>query len=176
MRKSRAFSVLEILVTLVILLVATALAAKLLQDVGMQIAWSGRKTTEVSPNLALEQIRTDLRGSRGTPTAFGIWQSAPLSVHGSSTGYAIVYLIDGDQLLRRTTDPSGKRQERVVLDKVVDLRYRGNGEAIEIEIEFLRMKPPLRRDTAAGMRELATPDHHRMSIVVSPRRVETEAF
>ncbi len=64
----------------------------------------------------------------------------------------------------------------MVLDQVVDLRYRGTGEAIEIELEFLRMKPPLRRDTAAGMHELAEPDHRRMSILVSPRRIETEAF
>lgn len=175
-RRAGGFSVLELVVASLVLLVAVALAARLLQDVGMQIAWSGRKTLEVSPNLALEQLRTDLRGSFGTADSLGMWQGAPLAVQGSSTGYGIVYLIEDGQLLRRTTDPSGKVEQRLVLDKVVDLRYRINRNAVEIELEFLRMQPPLRRDTAAGMRELVSPERRKMSIMVGPRRVPAERF
>jgi hypothetical protein len=171
----RAFSVLEMTVAAFLLMVAMGLAARLLQDVGMQIAWSGRKALEVSPNLALEQIRTDLRASHGTSDSMGMWQGPPLAVQGSSTGYVILYLIEENQLLRRTIGPEGV-QDRVVLDQVVDLQYRYNRNAVEIEIEFLRMRPPLRRDTAAGMRELDSPEHHKMSILVSPRRVATERF
>lgn len=175
-RQAAGFSVLELVVATLVLLVSTLLAAKLLQDVGMQIAWSGRQALEVSPNLALEQIRTDLRGSQGTSDSLGMWQSAPLAVQASSTGYAIVYELVGDELLRRATSPSGRKTERVVLDKVVDLRYRINHGAVEVEIEFLRMQAPLRRDTAAGMREIEEPDHRKMSIVVGPRRQDTERF
>lgn len=172
----RGFSVLEVLVASSILLLALLLAARLLEDVGMQMAWSGRRALELSPSLALEQIRTDLRGSYGAPTGLGLWLPAPLAIDGSASGYAIVYLVDQGRLVRRTTDPDGREEERVVLDRVVDLRYRDNWGAIEVEIEYLRMRPPTRRDSAAGMKESGPPDHQRMSILISPRRQSVERF
>lgn len=175
-RTRRGFSVLEMMVAFALLVLALMLSAKLLQDTAMQISWSGRKALEVSPNLALEQIRTDLRGSAGTPLVLPGWQSAPLSITGSSSGLTFLYYVAQGQLLRRAIESSGKYTERVVLDQVVDLRYRAGPAGIEVELEFLRMKPPLRRDTAAGMREALAPDHRRMAIVVSPRRLPTEAF
>lgn len=175
-RRAAGFSVLEMVVAATILGVAMLISARLLQDVGMQISWSGRKTLELSPSLALEQLRTDLRNSRGAGDAFGGWQSPPLAVQFSSTGYTIVYDIEDRKLLRRTLAPSGRRTERVVLDQVVELRYRTTNDAVEIEVEFLRMQPPLRRDDAAGMREAGSPERHKMGIVVLPRRMDTETF
>lgn len=175
-RRAAGFSVLELVVAAAILGVAMLIAARLLQDVGMQIAWSGRKTLELSPSLALEQLRTDLRNSQGTGDALGMWQSPPLAVQRSSTEYTIVYDIEDRKLLRRTIAPSGRRTERVLLDQVVDLRYRTSHDAVEIEVEFLRMQPPLRRDEAAGMREAGSPERHKMGIVVLPRRMDTESF
>jgi len=176
-RPGAAFSLLEVMIAFVVMLVALALAAKLLENVLAQLSWSSRKAIEVSPNLALEQIRTDLRNSSGTAVAFGIWKSAPLIISGATGGLELIYLIEDGNLVRRSIDlATGHQEERVVLDRVVDLRYRDNRDAIEIEVEYLRMAPLTRRDTAAGRRETFEPDHRRMSIVISPRRIPVSRF
>lgn len=173
MRRQAGYSLLELTVSSLVLMLVLALAAEMLQDVGKQVAWSGRRAIEMSPELALDQIRNDLRASSGPMATLGMWQSAPLAITGASSGTVIYQVEDGDLVRRNLTSGGSGRK---VLDKVTDLRYRYNHDAVEIEIEFLRIKPPLRRDLAAGMRESVIPDQHRVAIVVTPRRVPAERF
>lgn len=175
-KKGRAFTVLELTVATLVLLVALLIAARLLQDTAAQIAWSGRKAVEVSPDLALEQIRTDLRNSSGLLLLSTEWTSGPLTVAGSASGLPIVYGIEEGLLIRSTLDDEGVLSRRIALERMVDLRYRAYYGAIEVEITFLRMSPLLRKDTAAGTREKLTPELHRISLLVSPRRVLAESF
>jgi hypothetical protein len=173
-RRPAAYSLLELTIASLVLLVAMALAARLLHDVGMQVAWSGRKAIEMSPELALDQLRNDLRDSAGPMGTLGMWQSAPLAIGGSSSGQTVVYRVEDGDLVRRIL--GGSAGGRKVLDKVTELRYRYGHDAVEVEIEFLRIKPPLRRDVAAGMRESPAPEKRKVAIVVCPRRLPVERF
>lgn len=176
-RKRRAFTVLELTIATLILLVALLVSARLLQDTAAQIAWSGRKAVEISPEQAIEQIRTDLRQASGVFYLGSLWTSGPLVIAGSSSGLSIVYEIDeSGTLVRGTEDKDGFATERRVLDRVVDLRYRSYYGAIEVEVTFLRMSPLLRKDTAAGAREALSPEQRQVSFIVHPRRVMAERF
>lgn len=171
-----AFTVLEMTIATLILLFAIALSARLLQDTAAQIAWSGRKAIEASPDLALEQLRTDLRNSAGVLHAGIDWIQGPMVVVGSPSDLTIVYQIEDDLLIRSTESKDGVLSRRIVLDRVVDFAYRAYSGMVEIEVTFLRMSPLLRKDTAVGTREKVAPEQQRISLQVSPRRVPAEFF
>ena len=171
-----AFTVLEMTIATLILLVAISMSARLLQDTAAQIAWSGRKAVEVSPDLALEQLRTDLRSSAGVLHSGTDWIHGPMAIVGSPSGLSIVYEVEEGLLIRSTESKDGVLSRRIVLDRVVDFAYRAYFGTVELEVAYLRMSPLLRKDTAVGTREAVTPEQRKISLWVSPRRVPAEFF
>jgi hypothetical protein len=174
-RGARGFSLLEVAISTAILFFALALIVRLLMEAQIYIAWSGPAQVAMSPELACEQLRNDIRAAGAVAGEPGV----ALVVLGHSSGDSIQYQVRSGKLERILYDPiKDEETSRPVLDRIVNFRWAPLDDgAVAIDITSWRDSAPHegRRGPAgqlAARERILT--HH--GLVVSPRRVATTAF
>ncbi len=172
-KQSRGFSLLELLVSFVILMIAMMIAGRLLLEAQARMAHSARQAMEPVAPIALKQIRADVRASGSVPAFDHEWNWQPLVLLGHPAG-TVVYERTGSDLVRTVDRGAGSEPaERLVLSAVSVWRWRLSPAAplplVEIELGQ-RQIPRLTLLAAAGQREAPIPVTRSHLIAVSPRQ------
>ena len=167
-REEAGFSVLELLVSFAILMIAMSLAGGLLLESQARMGHAARQALEPVAQLALRQIRADVRAAAGAAAQDHEWSWLPLVLTGHPAG-TVVYRREGDALVREI----GGRGRRVVLRSVSVFRWRLARAAplslIEIELGH-REIPRFALLAAAGQREAPIPFTRSHLLAVNPRQ------
>ncbi len=174
-RKGAAgFSVLELLVSFVVLAIAMTLASELMLESQARLAHAARQAMDPVADLTLKQIRADVRASTQVAASDHEWNWTPLILTGHPVG-AVQYEKIGTDLVRKIAGtaaaPGG---QRVVMQHVRVWRWRVSQGVplplIEIELAH-RVTPRLGLLSAAGRREAPILESRSHRVAVSPRRV-----
>ena len=179
--RRRAFSLLELMVAMVLMLVALAITAQLVLDAQVSIDHSGRRHLDMSADQAFDQLRYDARSSsdfiRPPDFGSGFWVSTEaLRFSGHISGDTIVYALEDNEWRRLVfrsgyTDPVASR---LMLDRVSRFRYRtveGTPRpSLEVELTYVET-PPLTARTAAGQAAASTGAVRVVGLVLTPRLV-----
>ncbi len=168
------FTLLELLVSFVILAIALMIAGRLLLESQARMAHSARQAMEPVAMIALKQIRADVRTSGHVPASDYHWSWQPLILLDHPVG-TVTYKRVGRDLVRTVDagDGSESGSERIVLREVSVWRWRLSAEAplplVEIELGH-REIPRFALLAAAGQREAPIPLTRGYLLAVSPRR------
>lgn len=165
-RKGEAgFSLVELLVASVLVLLALALAAQLLLESQFTYALAGREARDPMPGRALAQLRADVLGSSGVASPslpLGLGSTGALTLTGHPAG-TVRWERDGAALLRTLLDPgSGKViQRRRWLRPLTTWRWSRAGSLLTIEVGYrrhmrTRVATSHRLGTAASLEERAS--------------------
>jgi prepilin-type N-terminal cleavage/methylation domain-containing protein len=142
-RAARGFTLIEVLVSLVLLMLAFALAAQLLMETSQMLADAAGEQIESSVPLAVARLRGDVLGSASF-TVLNDPDGGPprLLLEGHPAG-AVLYEQDGSEIHRLLLDDAGKADEESVLLRgvlgwqcvavaprllLVDIRYQRRGQ------------------------------------------------
>jgi type II secretory pathway pseudopilin PulG len=162
------FSVFELLVSFAILLVAMAIAGRLLLEAQARMAHSARQALEPAAQLALKQIRADVRAASGVAATDNEWSWQPMVLVGHPMG-TVVYERLGDELVRKV----GGGGARSVMRSVSVFRWRLSRSAplplVEIELGH-REIPRFGLLAAAGQREAPIPVTRSHLLAINPRQ------
>ncbi len=166
----RGFTILEILVSFVILSTAMLIASRLLVESQVRMAHSARKATDPVAFIALKQIRADVRMASAIGGPGSGWTWDPLVLGGHPAGIVRYEKIGSD--LVRKLQGGEEDAARIVMHSVAVWRWRVSPEApldyVEIELGY-RETPRLGLLTSGGVRE-AIPSLKTLRIAVSPRQ------
>ena len=166
-RSPAGFTVLELVISFAVLFVAMTLASRLLLESQARMAHSARQALEPAAQLALKQIRADVRAAAGVATPDDLWSWQPLVLVGHPAG-TVVYRRAGDELVREVGGG-----QRSVLRAVSVFRWRLARSAplplVEIELGH-REVPRFALLTSAGQREAPIPTTRSHLLAVAPRR------
>jgi hypothetical protein len=140
----RGFTVLELAVATLVLLVAVMIAADLLTESGRLLHHSARRARDPWPAFATERLRNDLRSARTYPPVIE-WQDTPLVLE--SAGDSVVWgRGPEDELLRA----DGTEAPFALLRGVRRFRWRApGGGALEVWITYEESSPFLSQLTGA---------------------------
>ncbi len=156
-RGAAGFSLIELVVAMLLLLLVLALAGQLLVESGRIFSASARELRTVDDDLALRWLRTDLRGGVPAEIWSPDWSSEPLVLFEGER--ALAWAADDGRLLRAEAPASGAPPaERVLLEDVVAFRWRVPVPGL-IEIEIVRRRAehaPLTRVMSAEWRRRGT--------------------
>lgn len=162
----RGFTLVEMAIASLILLLALALATSLWLESLRVFGAAGLRARDPLPELASERLRRDLRATTspgGVPLP--AWRSDPLGVRGPD-GSTVLWSLEGDRLVRTTAGPTGS-VTRPYLDRVVGWRWRSWPQhSYEVEVVFVRVAPAF--VSAAGGRR-ADPELHRLRLRATTR-------
>ena len=167
------FTVLELIISFAILLIAMMIAGRLLLEAQARMSHSARQALEPVAAIALKQIRADIRSSTEVPAYGSAWNWEPLILLGHPNG-TVSYKKLGDDLVRivsrgSVTEPAS----RIILRSVSVWRWRLNPEAplplVDIELGQ-REIPRFALLAAAGQREAPIPVTRSHLMAVSPRQ------
>ncbi len=164
--REAGFTVLELIVSLLIVSLAVAIAAHLMAEAQRRSVIEQRRALEAAVPIALEQLRADVSAAAGGSGSSQKGEPLRLVL---PSGLVIFYEKSGDQIIRRISEPAG---QRVLLDGVTKLSWGWVGGAgiplggrplLAIEVEYLRTRAtgPL---VAGGVR------------VTAPQGVERQTF
>ncbi len=170
---ARGFTVLELLISFAILLIATMIAGRLLLEAQARMAHSARQALEPVTAIALKQIRADVRASGKVPAFDREWNWAPLVLLDHPAG-TVIYQRSGTDLVRIVDAGGGTEPvERIVMGSVSIWRWRlapGVPLAL-VEIELGRREiPRFALLAAAGQREAPIPVTRSHFLAISPRQ------
>ncbi len=176
---ARGFSVLELLISFVILLIATMIAGRLLLEAQARMSHSARQALEPVADIALKLIRADVRSAGRVPILDHEWSWEPLVLLGHPAGTVTYERTDGD--LVRTVDAGDGSEpgERVVMRSVSIWRWRLAPDAPLplVEIELGRREiPRFTLLAAAGQREAPIPVTRSHLLAISPRQVSKRGW
>ncbi len=161
------FTLLELLISFAILMLAMMIAGRLLLESQARLAHSARQALEPAATIALKQIRADVRAAGRVPGADFEWTWAPLTLLDHPAG-TVRYEKVGTDLVRTLGDG-----RRIVMHAVSIWRWRLSRGAplplVEIELGH-REIPRLALLAAAGQREAPIPVTRSLRIAVSPRQ------
>jgi hypothetical protein len=145
-RRERGFSLLELAIAMLLLLLTFAIADGLLAESLRNLVTVARELREPADRIALRQLRDDLRAA------------APVSGWGGGAGdpldcvradRVVRWALVGDRLERRQLDLDGTdRGARTMLDDVVTFHWQTVGAATSVEI--VRRKRTGKGALAAG--------------------------
>lgn len=111
------FTVIELLISMTLLLLAFALAGQLLLETRRTVALAGRELADPLTVHAITRLRHDIRGSRSTqpaPGLFPIASEGPLTLLGHPAG-TVRYRRRGNELVREVLDGEGELVTRHTL-------------------------------------------------------------
>ena len=171
-RRQHGFTLIEMMISLLILGVASLLATQLLLESQSRVLNASERLLEPAMDLAVKQLRADLQTCSGAGGSVipGLWNNEPLPLNGHPAGLVTYQKIDGDfvrLMLKDPTDPATVR-ERLILKDVTTFRWRLHGSSIEIDLAH-RPTGRLRQQTASGRwREPARRDVERV-FQITPR-------
>ncbi len=169
------FTVLELLISFVILMVATTLAGQLLLESQARMAHSMRRALEPVVPIALKQIRADVRASGHVPALDQEWSWEPLVLLDHPAGTVTYERVDSDLVRTVDTGETGSESggERIVLRSLSIWRWRLSPGSplplVEIELGHLET-PRFSRLAAAGQREAPYPMTRSHLMAVGPRQ------
>ncbi len=164
-RRTAGWSLLELVLTILILTVALLLSGPLLQAGLRHMAFEQERILEAEATVALKQLRADVTAA---VSAINKDEDLLLVLPGKRR---ITYGLQGDRLRRRLDDPEGGG-ERTVLDGVGSFgwtRLPGSGKpSLLIQLTWLRTRRPgpLAKD---GFRVVAPREMHQESLVLTLR-------
>lgn len=169
--RRRGFSLLEVVISVAILSIALLIASRLLLESQMRMAHSSRRALDPVGDVAVEQIRADVRaGAEVSPRDYE-WTWMPLEILGHPAG-TVRYEKVGSELVRRVEGDTLEGQ-RTLLTGVRVWRWRLRRDIplplVEIELgyqETARLGPL----AAGGTREASAPVTRTQLISVSPRQ------
>lgn len=136
-RGQRGFTLAELVIAMLVLLVGMAIALDLFVEAARLTAAAGIRARDPLPELATDRLRDDLRAAR-PPSGFPmpVWAPLPLSLDRPYAG-PVRWELAGDRLVRVTPGPDGPTR-RAWLDGVVSARWRiwppGHFEVLVIAI------------------------------------------
>lgn len=165
------FTVLELLVSFTILVAAMTLAGRLLLESQARMAHSARRALEPALEIALKQLRADVRAAARVPALDHAWSWEPLILIGHPAGTVTYERLDGD--LVRSVGGGPEAGRRAVMRSVSVWRWRLAPDAplplVEIELGH-REIPRFALLAAAGQREAPIPVTRSHLLAVSPRQ------
>ncbi len=172
-QRAQGFSLLELLISFAILLIAMMIAGRLLLEAQARMAHSARQALEPVAAIALKQIRADVRACGKVPAFDREWNWDPLVLLDHPAG-TVAYERSGTDLVRIVDAGGGTEPvERIVLGSVSIWRWRlapGAPLAL-VEIELgQRQIPRFALLAAAGQREAPIPVTHSHFLAVCPRQ------
>lgn len=173
-RAAAGFTLLELVVALAVLALATMIASRLLLESQLRLAHAARRALDPAATIALEQVRADVRASAGVPARDFEWSWEPLVLAGHPAG-EVRYRKLGADLVREIYAGGGAlpSSERVVVRGVKVWRWRRLRGVplplVEIELGF-RETPRLGLLAAAGQRAAEVSTLRSRRVVVSPRQ------
>lgn len=136
----RGFSLLELVISFFLLVLALMIAAQLLRQAEQRLAAESRRARDPVAVLALRQLRWDVQAARGVDVGSGsgelLWTSDELELHGHPLGTVRYYKLGGE--LRREIVVAGETSTRVMLQGVSRWRWRyvngGLRRLVEVEL------------------------------------------
>lgn len=147
------FSLIELVVAMLLLLLVLALAGQLLVESGRIFSAAARELRSDDDDLALRWLRADLKGALPVEIWNPEWSSEPLVL--LDGGRALAWAADEGRLLRAEAAEAGAAPtERVLLEGVVAFRWRVPTLGL-IEVEIVRRRAehaPLARVMSAEWR------------------------
>lgn len=133
-RSGAGFSLLELLVSMALVLLALALGAQLLLESQRTFALSGRAAREPLAGYAQAQLTADARNASGVAAGPG----GVLLLTGNRVG-TLRWERRGDELLRTVLDPTGKvLSRRPVLRRVTGWSWAWSGELLTATFVYRR--------------------------------------
>ncbi len=169
----RGFSLLELLFSFTILLIAMMIAGRLLLEAQARMAHSARQALEPVAAIALKQIRADVRASGRVPALDYEWSWEPLVLLGHPAGTVIYERVDSDLVRIVDAGAAAEPVERVVMGALSVWRWRlAPGTPLPlVEIELgQREISRFALLAAAGQREAPIPVTRSHLLAVSPRQ------
>lgn len=155
------FTLIELAVATVVLLLAVLLACDLLDESGRVLHHSVRRARDPWPLLAAELLRNDLRGTQPPAGAMG---SDLLRLH--TADGEVVWQRDADGRLSRRVD-GGPR--RAYLQDVRGFRwYRHSGNTIEVWVRY-HVSSPYLRQLAGSLPKPDPGENHDLHLLVVGR-------
>lgn len=162
-RRTAGWTLLELVVTIFILVLALLLSGPLLETGLRFIAFEQERILEAEATNALKQLRADVTSAS---EASGKDGELILSLPGGRT---ITYGLQEDRLRRRFDEPPKKGGERTVLDGVGLFQWASlPGSAVRIELSYLRIHR-LGRLADDGQRVIAPQKMRQESLVLALR-------
>ncbi len=166
------FSLLELLVSFTILMLAMMIAGRLLLESQARLAHSARQALEPVATIALKQIRADVRAAGRVPSTDFEWTWGPMTLLDHPAG-TVRYEKTGTDLVRVVGGGAAGGGRRIVMHAVSIWRWRLSRGAplplVEIELGH-REIPRLALLAAAGQREAPIPVTRSYRVAVSPRQ------
>lgn len=151
--REAGFSLLELIVSLLLLLLIFALAAQLLVESARIHASAARELRTTEDQFALRTLRADLRSGVPAGAWSDQWTSEPLVLREGAR--AIAWAADSERLIRAEAhEEDATPVERVQLDGVLAFRWRVPVPGL-FDIEIVRRRPehaPLARILSAEWR------------------------
>lgn len=149
-RAAAGFTLLETLISLVLMLVALGLASDLLMQSSKLLAETAREVRDAPISLVLARLRGDVMASGDFLTPFGSnWSTGSLDLtgHWQSPEGTIQFQRVGTELRRRVLDADGYLEQEVVLGRgVTGWAWRPvmgwNTKMVEIDVLYHRSAAP----------------------------------
>lgn len=162
-------TLLELLVVFAISSTALLLAGRLLLEAQSRSVHEARRTLEPVADLAIDQLRADLRLADGVvKPLFGGWERGPLVLVGHPAG-RLSYDKLGERLLRRVERDGELVGERPVLENVTTWRWRLRGDgAVDVELGYRELGRLRTLRQGGDWQEETWVDRHR-TLRVMPR-------
>lgn len=159
------FTVVELSVVLAIVTLALGIAASLMMEARRRVVLEERRILEPPVAIALSQLRADAAAASGGSGRSD--RGEPLTLVRPS-GMSVTYELVGRDLMRRVSDPAGRRP---VLSDVrrFGWTWQGGGKpllVIELEYERIRLPGP---EVEEGRRVFAPRGVERQALAVTLR-------
>jgi len=147
------FTLVELAISLLLLMLIFALSAQLLVETARIHAAAARELRATEDDFALRTLRADLRSGVPAGAWSELWTSDPLVLRDGER--AIAWAADAERLIRaEAREDEATPVERVELDGVLGFRWRVPLPGL-IEVEIVRRRPeraPLARVLSAQWR------------------------
>jgi len=156
-RRAGGFTLLELLVALTVLLLATVVIAELLDATSVLAAEAGRDLAAPDASWALARLRRDLRGA-ASAHAGAFATGAPLVLEGHPAG-RVVYQRVGRRLERSLTSDSGAEATATVLEGVAAWSWNETAPGL-VEIQLAVRLPGRGRGRAWQAAQSRLESHH----------------
>ena len=165
-RRERGFSLAELVIAMLVLLVGMAIALDLLVESARLTAAAGSRARDPLPTRATDRLRQDLRTARPPLGMAGpAWSSLPLVL---DRPYAspVTWRLSGDRLVRVTPGSEGP-VSRPWLDGVVSARWRVRPPGhYEVLVVAVRESPAF---VSASRGRRGVPEPVTLRLLVAPR-------
>lgn len=162
------FSLVEALVSLVVLTALLTLALPLVIEALRLLEEGGRRARQQERALALAWMRRDLELGTSVGPCLDVWSEGGLVMHRG--GALVEWRVDQGILVRRQVTPGGSPLRRPFLEGMERMRIRCAGRIVEVGLEGRGGSGPAVRALVGGLRPLSAERPWREHLVVATGR------